>query len=403
MVGKTPERAIGAEVRPGFVHGLLLLMGIWLNGIASGAISPVLPQIARQFPDTPSLDLWVGLVGTMPALAVAILAIPIGALADKIGQRPILLAGLLVYGLAGLAPLALNSLHIIVFDRLVVGIGEAAVMTASTGMLGLYFTGASRDRWLSAQVATANIMGVVFVFVGGMLGTFGWRFPFSVYVLALLLFVPTFFVIREPRRVTENEAANRTPLGRAALLKLVRNLCVIILLAAAIFVVIVQMSFMLDERGAASSGEIGIGIGLSATGIALGATLAGLLTRFSARNRLALALAIAAAGFAAMAQVNGLTATVAFGFLGGFGCGVGIATLLGATVSAAPAHLLGRVAGAWSSAVFLGQFANAPLFVLGQRVFGSLPNAITAFAVVCAATAFLALLLRPRAWSPEPA
>jgi len=372
---------------PGIIHGVLLLMAIWLNGIAGGAISPVLPRIAQHFAGARNLDLLVGFVGTMPALAVAFLAIPIGSLADRIGQRPILLVGLLLYGGLGMLPLWLESLHGIVASRLVVGVGEAAVMTAGTGMLGLYFHGRTRERWLSAQVATANIMGVIFVFVGGLIGTQGWRAPFAIYILALLLFVPTFFLIREPSRPKAARMDPAPPMERAVLFPLARNMALTVLLASAIFVVIVQMSFLLAERGTTGSATIGTAISLAACGIALGATFAGLLTRVPARYRLGAALAGAAGGFLGLALVQSVPAMVMCGFIGGMGCGVGVATLLGATIAATPAPMLGRVSGAWTSAIFLGQFLNPPLFVIGRALFGSLPAAIVAFALLCAIAA----------------
>ena len=168
--------------------GVLLVMGSWCTVLAAGALAPVLPQIGAAFPDTSAIDFKVGLLVTAPSLTVALSAIPLGRLADRIGLSTVLLIGLLLYGIAGVLPFFyLQSIETIIATRFVVGFGEGAVMLTSTAMLGLLFAGAPRARWLAAQAVSANMLGIVILLGGGFLGLLGWRAPFLVYGFALLL------------------------------------------------------------------------------------------------------------------------------------------------------------------------------------------------------------------------
>jgi MFS family permease len=174
---------------PGPLHGAVLAMMSWLTVIASGILSPVLPKIAAQFAGTRYLDLKIGFVATMPALAVALLALPIGHLGDRVGARRVLLVGLLAYGIAGIAPLWIDSLDAIIVMRLAVGVGEAAAMALSTALIAMSYSGSLRRRWLAIQVASANVMGVLTLFAGGFIGRMSWRAPFIAYAFAFVLFL----------------------------------------------------------------------------------------------------------------------------------------------------------------------------------------------------------------------
>jgi MFS family permease len=79
--------------------------------MASAVIAPVLPRMAANFQNTPHAPLMISLVATSPALFIALLAAPFGLLADRVGRRLLLLIGLAIYGMLGVAPYWLNSLQ----------------------------------------------------------------------------------------------------------------------------------------------------------------------------------------------------------------------------------------------------------------------------------------------------
>jgi len=125
----------------------------------------------------------VPLVLTLPALCIAVLA-PLPGDRRCIGRRRTLIGALVIYSVAGVMPIFLNSLTAIIASRIVVGAMESAVVTASTTLIGDYFHGESRERWLANQTAVASISSIFLALLGGALGNLGWRAPFAAYAVA---------------------------------------------------------------------------------------------------------------------------------------------------------------------------------------------------------------------------
>jgi MFS family permease len=366
----------------------VLVSVTWLAVVAAGVLAPVLPTMARHFAGAPMLELMIGFVATIPALAVALFSMPIGQMSDRMGARRILVIGMSGYGFAGMLPLVLDSLPAIVVSRFVVGIFEAAVMTASTTLLSVYFSGLQRDRWLAVQVASTNIMGVVVVLVGGFAGEHGWRTPFFAYAIAIVLLVPVVLFTHEPNRGSALRAATDPATEDQAWRRLLAIRCALtFFVSVTVYTLIVQMSFLLAERGVSNPSMIGFGISFGAGGIALGSIANTFMLSVSARYRLLAAYFLMAGGFGAIA-LNPAFATMCAGALAaGLGAGCAVSTLLCVTVSGVPGSLKGRAAGSWTAAMFFGQFSNPPLFVMLVRLGGSYGAAFLIFSAICGAVA----------------
>lgn len=371
--------------KPGFSQGLVLIALAWVAPAAAVVIAPVLPTIAREFRDVPAAALKIALIATGPALLVALLAVPYGLLADRIGRRNVLLAALSVYGAVGMAPLMLQSLDAIVASRFAVGLAEAAVMTCSTTLIGDYFQGRRRERWLAAQAGLAPLAAVCLVSLGGTLGAFGWRTPFLVYVWGWILIVPVLLLLREPRpespmhpggmvEATERPFGWGKPIGIAI---------VVMFSMIAFMVTVVQFSFLVTERGMSSPASIGLWSALITLGNPAGSLIFSLMKGRPAA-KLGLAYALFAAGFCLMSLVPTVPAAITGGMIANLGAGIVLPTAITWLLSSVPAALRGRGSGLFTSANFLGQFLG-PLAILALvKTTGSLSHAILAVGIACA-------------------
>ncbi|MDB5460009.1 MAG: transporter [Caulobacteraceae bacterium] len=391
MEGRVSPSASNLPAAParqaGLAQGLVLVSVSWLAVVAAGVLAPVLPKMARHFAGAPMLGLMIGFVATIPALAVALFSIPVGHISDRVGARRILVVGMCGYGLAGLLPLWLDSLPAIVASRFAVGICEAAVMTASTTLISLYFSGLQRDRWLAVQVASTNVMGVIVVLGGGFAGEHSWRAPFLAYSIAIVLLAPVLLVTFEPERATKAAPAATAQSFKSGW-PLVWTYCgLTFLVSVTVYTLIVQLSFLLTERGVLNPSAIGSVIAFGAGGIGLGSIVNTGLLSVPTRYRLLASLVLMTGGIAVMALNPALPATGAGGLVAGLGAGCAVSTLLCATVSDVPAALKGRVTGAWTAAMFLGQFLNPPIFLGLVRLSGSYAAAFLVLSGVCGAVA----------------
>ena len=367
-----------------WVHGVLLIMGSWCTVLAAGAVSPVLPQIRDAFATAPRLDLMVGFVATMPSLAVALFAIPLGRVADRYGLTQVMLMGLVLFGLAGVLPFWLTSLNAIVATRFIVGIGEAAVMITSTALIGLLFDGARRTRWLGLQVAVGNFLGIAVLLGGGYLGLLGWQGPFLIYSFGILLFVPCLFLVPRPLAAGGVTAGKqRSRVSRSTLLLVGESCALIFITSMALFTVIVQAGFLFELRGASDSMLRGYGMAAGATGIAVGATISGLVTSLATSTKMRIALVMMGGGLLGMMLAESFAITAAISLIAGFGSGFAIPALLSRLLGRLPADQMGSMTGWWIAATFAAQFANPPLFIVLNDIGGSQAAAIGMMGGIC--------------------
>jgi MFS family permease len=80
---------------------LTLLCISTLTVMAGATIAPSLPSMQEFFKAIPNADYVVRLALTLPALFIALGAPIVGILIDRVGRKPILLAALALYGIAG--------------------------------------------------------------------------------------------------------------------------------------------------------------------------------------------------------------------------------------------------------------------------------------------------------------
>jgi MFS family permease len=391
----TASSAVSHEREASALQGWVLIAASWLSVIASAVIAPVLPKIAEEFQNVPHVAVKVSLVATLPALFVALLASPFGMLADRVGHRRTLLWGVGVYGFCGTAPYWLKSIEGIVVSRAGVGITEAVIMTCSTAMLGDYFQGDQRERWLAYQTGTATIIAIVMVAIGGALGESTWRLPFTMYAFGFLLVPLVAFFTWEPSHLT---AADQESLPAESKKRVFRwsdlgFICLITVFAAtAFYVVLVQLGFILTEDGYSSPRLIGMGAALSSLAVPVGAILFRVL-RIPVGGKLALSFTFSSLGFFVIAFSHSYTPIVIGAAINGVGSGMVLPTLITWALSKLPPEVRGRGTGAWQGSFFFGQFAS-PLIILGLiRISGSLSSAVLTYAVACALAAAVALVL----------
>jgi len=171
---------------------LWLLTLITFSGtLAMHIFVPALPEAARALGASlgeMQLTMSVYIFG----LAVGQLAY--GPLSDRFGRRPVLVAGLSLYTLAGLAACVLDNVHYLIVMRLFQALGGCAGMVIGRAIV--------RDTALpqeaARRLATMNLMVALgpgaAPLIGGALATaFGWRSIF--YALAALGFVNVLFAL----------------------------------------------------------------------------------------------------------------------------------------------------------------------------------------------------------------
>lgn len=374
---------------PGPATRLLLLLLSSLTVMAGATIAPSLPAMAGHFAATPGVDLLARLVLTLPALAIAAAAYPSGWLIDRLGRKAPLLAGILLYALAGASGLVLDSLTAILAGRALLGLAVAMLLTATTTLIGDLLPQGARDRFLGLVASFMGFGGVVFLTAGGLMAELGWRGPFAIYLLALPLLAWAATLPETGGHHAPALADGPFPSGLAAALYLTAALHMVVF-----YLVPVQIPFVLRQMQQPSPSLAGLLIAAATLAGAL-ASLAYplLLPRLGHRRVFSLGFSVMALGgfVAGLAlSVRGLLPGL---LLIGLGGGIAMPNYGAWLLAKTPAAARGRAMGGLVAAIFMGQFLS-PLLAQPVIAKAGLPLLFTAGGMLALALASLYTLER---------
>src|SRR4051794_25524314 len=387
-----------ATGRPaGRAQAVVLLLSSCMSVLGAVLLAPVLPAIQDAFAGTPGVEALTPVVLTAPALVIGLTAVFAGRIVDRLGRKRLLVGSLVVYGLAGTAPLWLSSLQLIVASRVLVGLTEAAVMTCCTTLLADYFHGAKRDRILGLQTVYTTVAATVLFGLGGALGAHSWRTPFWLYAVSLPLAVLAGRYVWQPAPRAVSPRGELPPLPWA---RLARPVVVTLVGGLVFYVLIVELSYRLDDLGVESTATIGAVSAIGSLGTAVGAFLFGRLAPLGPGRTVPLAFLVSGVGLIGLAVAPSVPAVAAAAVVTGFGNGLLLPAMLTWALGGVTFEQRGRATGVWTSALFLGQFV-CPLVVLGlEGPAGGLAPVLAGLGAVAVVMAVAVHLTRPVA---EPA
>ncbi|MFF8983747.1 MFS transporter [Streptomyces globisporus] len=140
------------------------------------------PDLAVAFGASQSTILWIINIYT---LGLAALLLPLGALGDRLGRKPVLVAGLVVFGLAGAVAGLAPSAEVMLVARLFSGVGAAMIMPITLAVITSTFPEEERGRAIGVWTGVAGGGGVLGMFLSAALvDVANWRWLF---VLPLVL------------------------------------------------------------------------------------------------------------------------------------------------------------------------------------------------------------------------
>ncbi|WP_369230744.1 MFS transporter [Streptomyces sp. R21] len=383
------------------VRVTLLMAGSCLPILGAVLIAPVLPKMQDHFESVPGAKALVPLALTVPALSLALLAPFAGVIVDRVGRKRLLVVATLLYAVFGTAPLWLDSLGAIIAGRALVGVAEAAIMTCCTTLIGDYYTGQQRVKYLALQTMCASASATVFFVIGGAVGAAGWRVPFWIYAVSLALAPLMASALPAPAaRAAVPDAASGT--RRPFPWRQLAGICALTFFGAMVFYTVpVEMSYLLDDLGVENSGVIGL-----ATAVASAATVGGAVAfarlKRSPDPMLPAVLALCAAGFAVVFLADNVPLLVVGAVINCLGTGMLLPALLTSAMSRLAFEDRGRGTGLWTAAFFGGEFVCPLVLLAGESAVGSLAGAVGVLGLAAALVAAGLLAVRRRAGAVDP-
>jgi len=382
--------------QPGFMTGIALLLPITLSTMAIVLLAPILPLLLDEFRGVPGHDFLVPMVLTVPALCVALLSPVAGMAGDYFGRRKLLLASFVVYALVGILPVFLTDLTAILLSRIGVGVSEALIMVLSTTMIGDYFKGPARDKWLAAQTAIASLSALLFFNLGGQLGAFGWRTPFWVYGSALLMFALVLAFTWEPKSDADDTPADAAPRNASwdgfPWARMLTIVAITIYGSIFFYTVQIQAPLGLTVLGWSDPAQTGFWTSVASIGVPLGTFIYSRVGGWPVKRLLLIEFAMLAVGFSVMGTATAPMQFLIGCFINQLGAGMLLPTLLVWAMSLLPFAIRSRGAGMWTGAFSIGQFISPIAVTLLARQFGGLLPAFVALGGLALVGVVVALL-----------
>ena len=389
----------------GALQGVLLLLPITMAVMGLVVLVPVLPGVMAEFHAVHGVEYLVPLMLTLPALCVALLSPVAGAIVDFFGRRRTLIGALFGYAAVGILPLFLKSLTAIIASRFLLGTMEALVVISSTTLIGDYFHGKQREKWLAWQTAIASISSIFLAFLGGMLGSsaLGWRGPFAAYGVSVFFAVCILLFTWEPERSEQPADEIAGPDAHIPWMAILPIAALAIFGGTMFFTMQIQVSTMLSEYyGMGEASQIGMFSAIAGLAVAIGTVL---YQKFSAPRpvptQLLFAFGLLGVSYATMRYAAAPGSFASTLVVNQIGCGMLLPALVVWAMGRLPFEVRGRGTGIFMSGWWLGQpLSTQAVAFLRSQLGGSLPATLQVLGGLCLVAAVLALFSRSRAGAP---
>lgn len=181
----------------------ILLLNLFIAFLGIGLVIPVTPTIMNELNISGTA---VGYMVSAFALAQLIVSPFAGRLVDKIGRKPLIVAGLFVFAFSEFLFGIGQTVEMLFLSRILGGVSAAFIMPAVTAFIADITTTVTRPKalgYMSAAISTGFIIGPG---IGGFLAEIGTRVPFFfAAAFGLFAMILSLITLREPERSKEYE------------------------------------------------------------------------------------------------------------------------------------------------------------------------------------------------------
>ncbi|MFL1382008.1 spinster family MFS transporter [Nocardiopsis protaetiae] len=202
-----PQR--GLIARPGLILALLFaanLLNFYDRTIPAIVVEPLKAEFSLS-------DAQIGLISAAFTIVYAVVGIPLGRLADRISRKWVLAVCLVAWSLFTAATGMADIFLVLVFIRLLVGVGEAGFAPAATSMIADLYPSERRAR-AAGLLQLGLPVGLILAYftVGSITEAFGtWRAAFLLAAVPGLFLAVLLLFVREPLRGAAERVAPAPP------------------------------------------------------------------------------------------------------------------------------------------------------------------------------------------------
>lgn len=175
--------------------------------MASTALTPAIAGISQHFPNVSSS--LIQLLLSLPALCVVPFALFSGSIVTILPKKTLVILGLILVGLGGLAPIFMDDFTMILIMRIILGIGVGLIIPIAPSILTDYLSGDELNSAMGLYGSFACFGGIFNSLLGGLLADMGWRYNFVVYLTCIPILILTMLFLPNDGKVKQSIQTDR--------------------------------------------------------------------------------------------------------------------------------------------------------------------------------------------------
>jgi len=184
---RAPEAGGGSTPDARRLRTILIAVSVALMAVVASVsgLNVAQTHMAVEFDASQNTVLWIINIYT---LALAALLLPLGAVGDRLGRKPMLVAGLGVFGAASVLAALAPSAEVMLAARVAGGVGAAMIMPVTLAVITSTFPEEQRGKAIGVWTGVAGGGGILGMFLSALLvDVADWRLLFVLPVVLVLV------------------------------------------------------------------------------------------------------------------------------------------------------------------------------------------------------------------------
>lgn len=329
--------------------------------MASAAVSPALANISMAFPDA-NVNM-IKTVLTLPSLFIIPFSLLSNLIVKKIGNKRVLVIGILVYLVGGVGAAFVDTLKSLLMFRAILGSGCGLIMPISQALIAENFEGEMKTKITGYSGAASYLMGVIASFVVAPISNINWHYSFYIYTIAIVVLVLNVIALpNEKPEIKKSVAKDKLPIKTKWII------LGMLLVNIAFYAVPSNISLFMREQGIGSSKSPGMVISVfMISGFIAGIILYSLQTILK-QYTISFGIGIMALGYICLSISRGLLPVVLGTAFVGFSFGILFPSILVRITDSCSMAVCTFALSLSSCAQFLGQFVSPYILQLIKNI-----------------------------------
>lgn len=235
------------------------LLALSLMLVSTYAISPALPEMIAYYSKQGIATAQIELLVSLPSFAIIAVLLVTPLLSRFLSERLMIVTGLLLLALGGSFPVFVQTYHLVVMARLLMGVGIGLINARAISMISQRFKGRERIKMLGYRGSAEVLGSALLTFLAGQLLGLSWSATFILYAFALLILALYLLFVSQPQSAEQSSSKDAALSQETSRLSVKERIYIMAMACYAGFVILInsintlRIPVIVDHFGYASA------------------------------------------------------------------------------------------------------------------------------------------------------